>query len=362
MFINAVRIIDFYLARHLTTGIAVALLALIAIDGVIDFLDEIDKVDADYPLGTMLFYSLLEIAVSAYELLTIAVLLGCLIGLGGLAVNFEFLALRACGYTRMRIAYSILTVGFLLMIGAFIYGESVVPKAQYQQYRIKHCCEQQFHFFTADNGYWAREGDYFINFKALLNDSEYLEVAVFELDRNYRLLRHIKAKRARVASDEKILALQNAEVLIFGQENRMRKQVVEQFQVPFSISELSRTMPESLRQEHMNSYQLYSYIKFLKHNELNADIYELALWERFSTVLSILVVILLALPWIFGSVQSAETGKRFFVAVLLGLSYIIVSRIFGNLAIGYHLPAWLGTFSPIILFSLPGFYLLKAIR
>ena len=106
MFIDAMRamrfrIVDFYLARQLLTGIVVALLALLAIDGVVDFLDEIDKVDADYPIGTMLFYSLLEIAISAYELLPIAVLLGCLVGLGSMAINFEFLALRACGYTRM---------------------------------------------------------------------------------------------------------------------------------------------------------------------------------------------------------------------------------------------------------------------
>ena len=106
MYVMRFCIVDFYLARQLLTGIAVALLALLAIDGVIDFLDEIDKVDADYPIGTMLFYSVLEIAVSAYELLPIAVLLGCMVGLGSMAVNFEFLALRACGYTRMRIAYS----------------------------------------------------------------------------------------------------------------------------------------------------------------------------------------------------------------------------------------------------------------
>ena len=356
------RIVDLYLARHLWSGIVVALLALLAIDGVIDFLDEIDRVDADYPLQTMLFYSLLEIVVSAYELLPIAVLLGCMVGLGGLAVNFEFLALRACGYTRMRIAYSILTVGVLLMIGTFIYGETVVPKAQYQQYQIKHCCERQSHFFAADNGYWLREGDYFINFKTLPSDNEYLDVAVFELNQNYSLLRHIEAERASAHADKQILVLQDAEILTFGDKNRIERQYAEQLQIPFTMSALVQTMPESLKHEHMNLYQLHSYINFLKRNELNADTYELALWTRFSTMLSILVVILLAIPWIFGSVQSATVGKRFFVAILLGLAYVITGRIFANLSISYDLAAWLGAFSPVILFSLLGFYLLKAIR
>lgn len=355
-------IIDLYLARQLLTGIVVALLALLAIDGVIDFLDEIDKVDADYPLKTMLFYSLLEVAVSAYELLPIAVLLGCLVGLGGLAVNFEFLALRACGYTRLRIAYSILAVGALLMVGTFIYGEFVVPKAQYQQYQIKHCCKQQSHFFESDTGYWLREGDYFINFKVWQNDNEYLDVNVFELDENYHLLRHIKAQEATVLFEKKALVMQDVELFLFGEENRIQKQAVAQLQIPFTISELTETMPTTLRQEHMNLYQLYSYINFLKRSEMNTDVYELALWTRISTMLSMLVVILLAIPWIFGSVQSATMGKRFFIAVLLGLSYIIASQIFGNLSISYHFPAWLGAFSPVILFLLLGFYLLKVIR
>ena len=367
MFIDATHamrfcIVDFYLARQLLTGIVVALLALLAVDGVIDFLDEIDKVDADYPIGMMLFYSLLEIAVSAYELLPIAVLLGCMVGLGSMAVNFEFLALRACGYTRMRIAYSILAVGVLLMIGAFIYGEFVVPKAQYRQYQIKHCCEQRSHFFESDTGYWLREGNYFINFKTLLNDNEYLDVDVFELNQNYRLLRHIEAKQAVVAVDEKILILHNTELFLFGKENRIQRRIIERLQIPFTISELTHTMPESLRQEHMNFRQLYAYIKFLKRSELNTDVYELALWTRLSTMLSILVVILLAIPWLFGSVQSATMGKRFFTAILLGLSYIIASQIFGNLSIGYHFSAWLGAFVPVILFSLLGFYLLRVIR
>ena len=367
MFIDAMRvmrfcIVDFYLARQLLTGIVVALLALLAIDGVIDFLDEIDKVDADYPIGAMLFYSVLEIAVSTYELLPIAVLLGCMVGLGSMAVNFEFLALRACGYTRMRIAYSILAVGALLMIGTFIYGEFVVPKAQYRQYQIKHCCEQQSHFFESDTGYWLREGDYFINFKTLLNDDEYLDVNVFELNQSYRLLRHIEAQRAVTSVDEGILILHDAELFLFGNENRIQKRIAEQLRIPFTISELTHTMPESLRQEHMNFRQLYAYIEFLRRSELNTDVYELALWTRFSTMLSILVVILLAIPWIFGSVQSATMGKRFFTAILLGLSYIIASQIFGNLSISYHFSAWLGAFLPIILFSLLGFYLLRVIR
>ena len=356
------RIIDFYLSRQLLTGIAVALLALLAVDGVIDFLDEIDRVNNDYPLKTMLFYSVLEIAISAYELLPIAVLLGCIVGLGGLAVNFEFLALRSCGYPRIRIAYSILMVGALLMIGTFIYGDFVVPQAQYHQYQIKHCCQQQSHFFAAHNGYWHREGNYFINFKKLTDDDQYRTINVFELNENYRLLKHIKAARASASTDKKTLLLHAAETLVFAQDDHIAKQYTEQLQIPFTISELTRTLPESLRHEQMNLSQLYLYIDFLAANELNADVYELALWTRFSSVLSILVVILLAIPWIFASVQSATMGKRFFMAILLGLSYVIVSRIFANLSIGYDFPLWLGAFAPLILFSLLGFYLLRVIR
>ena len=206
-----------------------------------------------------------------------------------------------------------------------------------------------------------REGDYFINFRAW-SDNEYLDINIYELNEDYRLLKHIKAPQATALDAEKKLALQDAEIFVFGKEGRIEQQYAKRLAIPFTILELTDTMPDSLAHQHMNLYQLYSYINFLARNDLNSDAYELALWTRFSAVLSILVVILLAFPWIFASVQSATMGRRFFIGVLLGLSYVIASRIFGNLSIGYNLPLWLGAFSPVILFSLLGFYLLRVIR
>lgn len=356
------RTVDIYLGRQLLIGTSVALLALLAIDGVIDFLDEIEKVDQYYSLSNMLFNSLLEIIISAYQLLPIAVLLGCVISLGNLAVNAEFLALRACGYARIQLSSSILLVGSLLMAVSFIYGEVVVPAAKIKQYQNKYCCEEVSHFFEANKKYWFHEANYFVNFKESLDNDIYRQVEVFELDKNYQLVQYIEANQAAAMPAEELWVLEDANVYSFTQPNTVAVERWERWELPTAVSTLTEEMPELLKQDYMNLLQLYDYIGFLDANTLHSKSYELAFWTRFSAMLSILVMILLATPWIFAAHQRATMGKRFFIGVLIGLAYLIASQVFSNFSITYAFPVWFGVFLPVILFSAIGLFLLRMVR
>ena len=342
-------------------GTGVALLALLTIDAMIDFLDEIEKLSSTYTLALILSNSLLEIVISIYDLLPIAVLLGCIISLSNLAVNAEFLALRASGYARIELSAALLRVGVLLMGSVFIYGETVVPWAQAKQYQNKHCCESHFHFFKADRKYWFHEADYFISFEELQGNI-YRAVGVFELNKNYQLARYIEAPRARANPTEKVWLLEDATLYSFTEKNVMQVEQKEQLALPIMLSYVASGMPEVFMQDHMNILQLTDYIAFLEMNSLHSEPYQLAFWTRFNTALSILVMILLATPWLLAATQRATMGKRFFSGVLIGLVYMIVSQISGNLSIAYAFPTWFGVFLPSVFFSGLGFYLLQKVR
>ena len=350
-----------YLGKQLLFGTGVALLALLTIDTIVGFLDEIEKLSLSYTLLQIVTNSLLEIVISVYDLLPIAVLLGCIISLSNLAVNAEFLALRAAGYARIQLSAALLRVGVLLMASIFIYGETVVPWAHAKQYQNKHCCENHFHFFKADRKYWFHEADYFINFEEF-QENIYRTVGVFELNKNYQLARYIEAPRALASPAKKNWLLEDVTLYSFTEKNVMQVEQREQLELPITLNHLANSMPEVFMQEHMNILQLTDYIDFLEANTLHSEPYQLAFWTRFNTALSVLVMILLATPWLFAATQRATMGKRFFSGVLIGLVYMIVSQISGNLSIVYALPIWFGVFLPSVLFSGVGLYLLQRVR
>jgi len=136
------RQIDRYLGRSLLGGAALALLALAAVDAMISLVDEVKDVDDDYTLADAALYTVLMLVAGVYELLPVAVLVGAVISLGNLAAQSELVAFRALHYSRARITASVLMSGALLMVFAFVLGETAVPAAVEKAQQIKHAQQE----------------------------------------------------------------------------------------------------------------------------------------------------------------------------------------------------------------------------
>jgi lipopolysaccharide export system permease protein len=71
------------------------------------------------------------------------------------------------------------------------------------------------------------------------------------------------------------------------------------------------------------------------------------MWSRAAKVVSIFVMALLALPFVFGSLRSAGAGTRVVVGVLFGVGYYLVSNTLASSGTVYGLDplltAWLPT-------------------
>ena len=67
-------------------------------------------------MGDVFLYVLLLLPRFSYELFPVAVLLGSLIGLGGLASHSELIAMRAAGVSLSRIVLAVMKAGVLAML------------------------------------------------------------------------------------------------------------------------------------------------------------------------------------------------------------------------------------------------------
>ena len=71
---------------------------------------------------------------------------------------------------------------------------------------------------------------------------------------------------------------------------------------------------------------LMSYIGYLHKNELSAIRYEMELSSRVSRTVTVAIMPILALAFVFGSLRSSGAGSRLMIGVLIGLGYFLASE------------------------------------
>jgi lipopolysaccharide export system permease protein len=120
------------IARHLTREFlrtfALMVVTFIAIVVIAEFFDRFDtflKQGADARTIALLFLCRIPLIVT--QVIPIAVLAGTLVGLGLLARNNEFVALRSCGVSLWQVTAPLLALSLLIGVATFAWGETVVP-------------------------------------------------------------------------------------------------------------------------------------------------------------------------------------------------------------------------------------------
>ena len=76
----------------------------------------------------------------------------------------------------------------------------------------------------------------------------------------------------------------------------------------------------------MGMADLRAYVAHLQRNELNSDRLRTAFWSRLARLASVLLVLMLALPFALGSLRNAGQGARTVIGVLIGAGFILLSQ------------------------------------
>ena len=97
----------------------------------------------------------------------------------------------------------------------------------------------------------------------------------------------------------------------------------------------------------------------LEKNEQDTSSYELALWRKLMQPVSIAVMLLVALSFIFGPLRSVSMGARIVMGVITGIVFHLSDKIFGPIVLVYELPPAVGAVFPSILFMAISIYLIK---
>ena len=87
-------------------------------------------------------------------------------------------------------------------------------------------------------------------------------------------------------------------------------------------------------------------IQFLKNNKLRVKVFEVELYKRLVKPLTLIAMISLAMLFIFGSTRDATLGRKIFFGVSIGLSFELISRIGGAVALSFEFNSLISSFGP----------------
>ncbi len=353
------KLLDRYIGQTVLVSTLVVMAVLLALFAFVSFAGELDKVGrGDYDAALAMQYTLLLLPRLAYQLFPIVVLLGAIIGLGTLASQSELIVVRAAGVSLSRIVWTVMKVGLLLLTLMLVVGEFVAPVAEFKAQSLRAEAISGQASFRSDKGLWARDGNSVIYIRDLMSGDQVGRVSIYNFDDKNRLKSVTKVDEARYEGDRWLLKrVLSSSVSAAGVEISRYK----------SLSRKSLLTPEligvvTVKPDYLSALGLYRYIEYLMDNGLDSNRYALALWKKAVMPLTTLVMIFLAVPFVFGPLRSVGVGQRIFVGTLFGIGYFLVDQTTGHLGLVYGLPPLISVLMAPVLFFVIAAYMFKRIH
>ncbi|MCW8847302.1 MAG: LPS export ABC transporter permease LptG, partial [Sedimenticola sp.] len=328
------RVLDRYIGISVILSILITLVILVVLVGFVTLMDELGAVGSgDYSTGDAFYYVLLILPRRAYEVFPMAVLLGSLVGLGGLANHSELIAMRAAGVSLARIIGSVLKSGMVAMLVVLLIGEAIAPNTEQYAERMRASKMSQQITLKSEYGFWARDGASFVNIRQILPGSQLKDIYIYEFSEERELLVSSHAAFAQY-QDEKwsLRDIEQTRFLADRVESRHLDEATWDSLLNPNILNVVVVRPTMLP-----VWGLYQYIDFMHENGQEATTYEVAFWSKVIMPLVTLVMVFLAVPFVFGVLRSVGIGQRIFAGSLLGLAFFLLNKVLGHMAVVYSL-------------------------
>lgn len=353
------QIIQRYIAKSVLVSTAMVFVVVLALSFVFGLLKELHDIGVgEYDFWQAVIYALLLLPHTLYEFFPMLVLLGGVLGLGTLSSSHELVVMRAAGVSIGRIVWGVLSAAFVVIILATVIGELLAPRLDYMAENRKFSAQTSGQAVATASGVWIHDGNNFIHIERVIGPHHLENVTRYEFDAEHRLLASYYAKSLDFEHGRWILHDLVKTTLL---KDRTKSQ-------QFALATWKLTITPNLinvgliEPEAMSLNKLYSYATYLKKNHVQAGSYQLEFWKRVFQPLTTLVMILLAIPFVFTSPRSVSMGKRILFAVIIGFVFYVVNAIFGQFSIVFQFPPIIAALLPALLFSLFGYLWMLRMR
>lgn len=334
--------------------VAAVLTILFSLLTFVDQLADVGK--GHYGLVDALIYVLLTAPSRLLQLTPVSALLGSLLALGAMAGSHELTAMRAAGVSTTRIIGWVFKLGVPIMLLLFAVAEFVIPPAQQlaQTERASRLTSNQA--MRSGNGYWASGDHRYLNVRRFEHGNIPTDIDIYRFDGNGELEQFIHADHAEIRQDSTWLLagvlrkrfddshVETEHLASLSWKAFLRPQQVDLLQVP---------------PENMAPIALFEYVRDLKRRHQHAERYEQELWVKLNIPLATAAMILIGIPFVFGSLRTSSTGQRVTLGAAIGVVFSLSEQIADQLGRLLNLNPALVATAPSLFLILLAIYLFR---
>jgi lipopolysaccharide export system permease protein len=340
------KIVRRYLATSLFWTTALALSVLVALFTFLSLVDQLEQTGrGNYGVFQAATYVLLTVPRLAYELFPIAAVIGAMAALGMLAQNSELVIIRTSGVSVAQLAGAMARAGLLIVLVAVIIGEVVAPAGEERAQYLRSVALTKQIALKTKFGFWARDGGSYVNIRKILPGNRVEEIYIYEFDAANRLRSSTHASRASYV-DRKWLLEDLRQTILDDAVVRSRTMERAAWESMLDPEMINLVVVEP---QYLTMVGLARYISHLRQNAQNTQRYEQALWTKLVRPLTILAMIVLAVPLVRGHARFNVIGQRVFAGALIGVVFHIVDQAAGHVGVVYGVPAALSAAAPTLL-------------
>lgn len=346
------KLIDRYIAKTVLASIALVTLMLTGLQIFILFVNELgDLGRGGYHLSEALKVVMLEVPEQVYLFFPVACLLGALVGLGNLATHHELLVMQASGVSVKRVTWSVLKASVLVIMFIAILGEVLVPQFLASSHDIKSQALTGGQAVRTSHGVWLRHENNFMLVGGVLPDHSLQDIYQFQFDLTHHL--RFSRKIDVLVEHDGVWQAEGVHETVFGAHQTSVKQYKTMpWDIPLDLAvlQLGGETPDE-----MSLLALHQYVAS-QHASPALFPYKLAYWQRLVQPFTTVVMMVLAIPFVFGPLRSSTMGAKLLTGATVGFSFHLINRFFGPFSQVFLLPPEAAAIAPTLMFALLGLY------
>ncbi|WP_439886169.1 LPS export ABC transporter permease LptG [Pseudomonas sp. MBLB4123] len=347
--------LDRYIGIQVLFAILAVLGIIVGLALLFAFIDELGDVEGSYGLGEAAWYVFLTVPRRVYEMLPMAALIGCLIGLGSLASSSELTVMRAAGVSIGRIVWAVMKPMLVLMLVGILIGEYLAPWSENLAQANRAMAQGGGEAQSAKRGLWHRQGQEFVHINAVQPNGVLYGVTRYRFDEQRHLLSSSFARRAQYQGDH--WQLDDVATTHFRERStEVVEAPSERWEVELNPQLLGTVV---LEPEALSVTGLWRYIQYLAEQGLNNGQYWLAFWTKVLQPVVTAALVLMAISFIFGPLRSVTLGQRVFTGVLVGFVFSIAQDLLGPSSLVFGFSPLLAVLAPAGVCALAGLGLLR---
>ena len=341
------KIRERYIRKTLLSFTFVVLVIWLGMYSFFNFLSEMSSIgQVNYTSLEAFRYIALQIPEVAYKHASPVILLGCVLGMGHLATTNQLLVLRVSGMSIFRLTMLTIKTALIFVIAVIAFGEIFAPIASEEAERGRSKALDIAIASQSQEGFWIRDGESFINVQKNIGGKLFSGLTIIEVNSSNKISTVLTSEKA--IFDGKSLEMNNAQIFSIDGSKEINDISLKERNSYNKTVSFDQDLIDSLKKEpeDLTTWSIIKQIQFLSDNKLRSGIYEVELYKRLIKPITLIAMILLAMLFIFGYTRDATLGRKIFFGIALGLSFEMLSRISGAMALSFD-------FNPVISTVLP---------